>query len=121
MIKHSEVDMSKVEGVIKEKELKSEKQYRELKSSIQEIKDSLFSWSNHTIFYRMLFDLQIYKRVELDSRFIERVLKEKISDQCIFAMARMSNGDIVVDANKRATIFNEGNFEIIMQLEPSDS
>jgi hypothetical protein len=61
----------------------------------------------------MLFDLQIYKRVELDERFVERVLKEKVSEQCIFSMARMPNGTIVIDANKRATILNEGNFEVI--------
>lgn len=33
----------------------------------------------------------------------------------------MPNGDIVIDANKRATILNGENFEVQMQLEPSDS
>jgi len=55
----------------------------------------------------MLFDLQIYKRTELDARFIEQLHKEKVSDQCIFCVARMPNGDIIVDANKRATIVND--------------
>lgn len=33
----------------------------------------------------------------------------------------MPNGDIIADANKRATILNESNFEVINQLEPCDS
>ncbi len=33
----------------------------------------------------------------------------------------MPNGDIIVDANNKATIVNEGNFEVLMSLEPSDS
>jgi hypothetical protein len=87
--------------------MKTEKQFRELKAGISDLKKEMFEWSNHTLFYRMLFDLQIYKRVELDSRYIERLQKEKISDQCIFCVARMPNGDIIADANKRATLFNE--------------
>ncbi|CDW91582.1 UNKNOWN [Stylonychia lemnae] len=121
LMKTQDTDMQKFEGLIKEKELRSEKQYRELRSGIQDIKSQLFEWSNHTIFYRMLFDLQIYKRTELDSRFVEQLLKTKLSDQCIFSMARMPNGDIIVDANKKATIINDSTFEIINQLEPSDS
>lgn len=66
--------------MIKEKELKSEKQYRELKGSISDLKKEMFDWSNQTIFFRILFDLQIYKRAELDQRFVERMVKEKISD-----------------------------------------
>ena len=45
MMKHSEVDLVKLEAIIKEKELRSEKQYRELKSSLAEVKEQLFSWS----------------------------------------------------------------------------
>lgn len=65
----------------------------------------------------------MYKRAELDERFIERVLQAKISDQCIFSMARMPEnpGKLVVDANKRATIINESNFEVVGELDPSDS
>ena len=69
----------------------------------------------------MIFDLQIYKRVELDPRFVERILKVKISDQCIFSLARMPNGNLVVDANKRAAVLDTESFETIMQLDPSDS
>lgn len=36
-------------------------------------------------------------------------------------MARMPSGDIIVDANKRATLLNSDSFEVINQLEPSDS
>ena len=121
MMKHSEVDLVKLEAIIKEKELRSEKQFRELKSSLAEVKEQLFSWSGQTLFQRMIFDLQIYKRVELDPRFVERTLKIKISDQCVFSLARMPNGSLVVDANKRATVVDTENFETIMQLDPSDS
>lgn len=55
----------------------------------------------------MLFELQIYGRVSLDSRFVERVLKEKLSEHCIFSMARMQDGKLVIDANKRATIVDD--------------
>ena len=79
------------------------------------------AWSNHTIFYRMLFDLQIYKKVNLDGRFVERLAKEKISEQCIYCIARMPDGKLIVDANKRATIFEETNFEVLSTLDPSDS
>jgi len=60
-----------------------------------------------------LFDLQIYKRTELDERYVERLTKVKMSDQCIFSIARMPNGDIIFDANKRATIINDQSFEVI--------
>lgn len=69
----------------------------------------------------MLFDLQIYKRCELDYRFVEQVNKLKVSDQCIFCLAKMPDGKLVVDANNRATIFNESNFEVVSELDPNDS
>lgn len=62
----------------------------------------------------MIFELQIYKRVELDPRFVERLLKLKVSDLCVFSLARMPSGQIVVDANKRATILETENFETVM-------
>jgi len=40
--------------------------------------------------------------------------KEKVSENCIYCISRMPNGNIIVDANKRATIVNENNFEIIL-------
>ena len=46
--------------MIKGKEIKSEKQFRELKGMIEDIKQEMRNWSNQTIFYRMLFELQIY-------------------------------------------------------------
>lgn len=36
-----------------------------------------------------------------------------MSDQCIFAIARMPDGKIVLDANKRATIVDENTFEVL--------
>lgn len=81
------------------------------------------AWSNHTLFQRVLFDLQVYKRAELDDRFIERVLRTKVSDQCIFSLAKMPEtaGRLVVDANKRATILSEATFEVVAELDPHDS
>ena len=88
-----------------------------------EIKDQMNAWSNHTLFHRVLFDLQVYKRAELDDRFIERVLRTKVSDQCIFSLAKMPEtaGRLVVDANKRATILSEATFEVVAELDPHDS
>lgn len=108
---------------IKDRELKAERQYRELKASLTEVKDQLAAWSNHTVFQRVLFDLQVYHRAELDERFSERLLRSKVSEQCIFALARMPEhaGRLVVDANKRATILSEATFEVVAELEPSDS
>ncbi len=63
-------------------------------------------WAGHSLFYRMLFDFQIYGKVVLDDRYIERLLKVKVSDMCIFCMAVMPDGTIVADANNRATIFD---------------
>ena len=114
---------AKLLDTIKERELKAEKQHRELKAQIAEVRDQLASWSNHTVFQRVIFELQVYGRTELDERFVERVLRQKVSDQCIFALARMPEqaGRLVVDANKRATIVSEGNFEVVAELEPNDS
>lgn len=53
-------DVESLIKLIKEKELKSEKQYRELKAELQILKDEMNEWAGHTLFYRMLFDLQIY-------------------------------------------------------------
>lgn len=114
-------DLEKVEQVIKEKELKSEKQYREMKQQIGEIKSLLTEWSNYTIFQRMIFELQIYGKVALDARFSERVRKEKLSEHCIYCIARMPDGKIVIDANKRATILDDTTFEVVAQLDPNDS
>ena len=37
-------------------------------------------------------------------------------------MARMpDSGRLVVDANKRATVLSEGNFESLAELDPNDS
>jgi hypothetical protein len=71
----------------------------------------------------VLFDLEVYNRTsELDQRFIERVLKAKVSEQCIFSMGRMpDSGRLVVDANMRATVLSEGTFETLAELDPNDS
>jgi hypothetical protein len=66
----------------------------------------MFEWSNQTLFARTLFELQVYGRTALDSRFIERLLKEKLSDNCIFCVAKMPDGKIVIDANKKPTILD---------------
>ena len=55
----------------------------------------------------MLFELQIYQRATLDPRFVECAQKVKLSDQCIYCLARMPDGKIILDANKRATIVDE--------------
>jgi hypothetical protein len=109
--------------VLKDRDIKVEKQNRELKSQIAELRDVVYSWSTHTLFQRVLFDLEVYKRTqELDERFIERLLKAKVSDLCIFTMARMpDSGRLVVDANKRATVISEANFETLAELDPNDS
>ena len=108
---------------IKERELKAERQHRELKAQITEVRDQLAAWSNHTLFQRVLFDLQVYRRAELDDRFVERLLRSKVSEQCIFALAKMPEhaGRLVVDANKRATVLSEATFEVVAELEPADS
>lgn len=109
---------------MKDKDLKQEKQHRELKAQITELRDQLHAWSNQTLFQRMLFELQVYRRAELsDDRFIERLLHTKVSDQCIFALSRMpeSPGRMVIDANKRATIVSEATFEVTAELDPNDS
>jgi hypothetical protein len=116
-------ESGKVIEALKDRDLKVEKQTRELKSQIAELRDVVNAWSTHTLFQRVLFDLEVYHRTqELDARFIERVLKAKVSEQCIFSMARMpDSGRLVVDANKRATVISEGNFETQAELEPNDS
>lgn len=65
----------------------------------------------------------MYKRAELDDRFIERLLRTKVSEQCIFALAKMPEtaGRLVIDANKRATIISEATFEVVNELDPNDS
>jgi hypothetical protein len=55
--KKGELDQAKIEQLIKEKEIKTEKQFREMKQSISDIKAQLYDWSNQTIFTRMLFEL----------------------------------------------------------------
>lgn len=47
---------------------------------IGDLRNEMIAWSNHTIFYKMIFELQIYQKVELDPRFIERINKVKLSD-----------------------------------------
>lgn len=69
----------------------------------------------------MIFELQIYGKVSLDVRFHERLRKEKLSEHCIYCIARMPDGKIVLDANKRATIVDDTTFEVITQLDPNDS
>jgi hypothetical protein len=46
--------------------LKAEKQQRELKAQIAEVRDQITQWSNHTMFQRVLFELQVFRRAELD-------------------------------------------------------
>lgn len=108
---------------LKERDVKLEKSHRDLKAELTSLRDTILSWSNHTLFQRVLFDMQVYGRTsELDQRFIERLLKSKVSEQCIFSMARIPDtGRMVVDANLRATVFTEGNFEPLSELEPADS
>jgi hypothetical protein len=70
----------------------------------------------------VLFELQVYKRAELDQRFIERLLRSKVSDQCIFSLACIPDtGRLVIDANKRANILSEATFEVVAELDPNDS
>jgi hypothetical protein len=58
----------------------------------------------------------------LDQRFIEKLLRTKVSDQCIFSLARIpDSARLVVDANKRATILSEATFEVTAELDPNDS
>jgi hypothetical protein len=74
------------------------------------------------MFQRVLFELQVFKRAELDKRFIEKLLHTKVSDQCIFSLARIPDADrLVVDANKRATILSEATFEVTAELDPNDA
>lgn len=70
-------------------------------------------WSNQTLFQKMIFELQIYGKIVLDPRFIERLLKTKLSEQCIYCIARMPDGKIILDANNRATIIDEGTFDVV--------
>jgi hypothetical protein len=42
---------------MKEREVKAEKQHRELKTQIADVRDQIAQWSNHTMFQRVLFDL----------------------------------------------------------------
>jgi len=66
---------------LKDRDLKVEKQNRELKTQIAELRDVVNAWSTHTLFQRVLFDLEVYRRTqELDARFIERLLKAKVSE-----------------------------------------
>ncbi len=88
---------------------------------IGDLRNEMVAWSNHTIFYKMIFELQIYQRVELDQRFVERINKVKVSDHCIFCIAKMPDGKIILDANKRATIVDENTFEVLSQLDPNDT
>lgn len=71
---------AKLMEAIKDRELKAERQYRELKAQLTEVKDQVVAWSNHTLFQRVLFDLQVYRRAELDERFSERLLRAKVSE-----------------------------------------
>ena len=50
-------------------------------------------------------------------------MRSKISDYCIFSMAKMPEqaGRLVVDANRRATILSEATFEMVAELDPNDS
>ena len=64
----------------------------------------------------------MFKRAELDQRFIEKLLRTKVSDQCIFSLARIpDSARLVVDANKRATILSEATFEVTAELDPNDA
>ena len=115
-------ETQKVIEALKDKDLKAEKQHRELKAQIAEVRDQISQWSNHTMFQRVLFELQVFKRAELDQRFIEKLLRTKVSDQCIFSLARIpDSARLVVDANKRATILSEATFEVTAELDPNDS
>lgn len=40
-------------------------------------------------------------------------MKLKVTDLCIFSMARMPDGNIIADANNRATIFDQETFEVL--------
>lgn len=120
-----EAESGRMMEAIKERELKAEKQHREMKTQLAEVRDQMQAWSNHTVFSRVLFELQVYRRAELDDRFVERLLRSKVSDSCIFSLARMPDsaaaGRLVVDANKRATILSEATFEVVSELDPNDS
>jgi hypothetical protein len=69
----------------------------------------------------MLFELSIYKKTILHSRFVDRLLKVKLSEYCIFCISRLPDGKIVLDANKRALIIDDSSFEVVRQLDPNDS
>lgn len=117
-------ELDNVIQLIKDKELRGQNQFKELKSELQGVKNSMNDWAGHTLFYRMLFDLQIYKRVEISesSRLVESSLKANVSpDSNIYCVARMPDGRIIVDANNRATIVDEHTFEVVNELEPNTS
>ena len=70
----------------------------------------------------MFFELQVYKKTSLDQRFVKKLINKKMSDQCIYALEKMpDSGNIVLDANNRATIVDPDPFEVINELDPSDS
>ena len=74
---------------------------------IQEIKQEVTNWSTSTVFYRMLVELRMYKKVHIDQRFIEKLKKQKLSDNCIFCLAQMPDGKLILDANNRGTIIDD--------------
>ena len=55
LVKASQSDTAKVEAMLNERDLKHQKVYRELKTSIMELKEELFQWSHNTLFERVLF------------------------------------------------------------------
>ena len=48
-------------------------------------------------------------------------MNKKISDQCVYCLERMLDGNLVVDANNRATLIDQDSFEVLNELDPSDS
>jgi len=112
-------EVERLREFIQEKEAKADKQAKDLRIEMRRLQDSLHEWSSHTLFFRMLFDLSLNKRVTVDERFVERVLHEKVSNNCIYAVNLTPDGKVVVDANLRACILDMSNFEIVNRLEPT--
>ena len=117
---HTESE-SKLEKLIKQNKVDSLKQFKELTAMIQDIKNEVNNWSTSTIFYRMLVELRMHKRVSVDPRFVDRLKKQKMSDLCIFCVSRMPDGKIILDANNRGTIIDHETFEVVHELDPKDS
>jgi len=68
----------------------------------------------------MLFDLNLNKRVIVEERFVKRLFKEKVSNNVIYSLDKLTADRIIVDANNKACILDMNTFDFVTGLEPSD-